>query len=83
VSHPDPNMWRIPRKAEHMRQLVPVTMTMTKSSATLTYCSTMSEPSGPEYVAYSVQSRAQASVGPRDNDNDKVVSDTYVLRHHG
>jgi hypothetical protein len=75
-------MWRIPRAAEHMRQLVPETKTMTKSSATLTFCSTMSEPSGPEYVAYSARSRAHASVGPRDNDNDKVVSDTYALQHH-
>jgi hypothetical protein len=81
MSHPDPNMWRIPRATEHNRQLVHVTKTMTKSSATLTYCSTMREPSGPEYVAYSARNRAQSSVGPRDKDHDKVVSDTYALQH--
>jgi hypothetical protein len=42
----------------------------------------MSEPSGPEYVAYFARNRAQSSVGPRDKDHDKVVSDTYVLQHH-
>jgi hypothetical protein len=50
--------------------MVIVTKTTTKSSATLTRCSTMREPSGPEYVAYPARIRAQSSVGPREQDHE-------------
>ncbi len=44
--------------------MVSVTMTVTESSAKLTYCGTKEEPSGPECVAYFNRERAKSSVRP-------------------
>jgi hypothetical protein len=81
VSHPGPNRWHVSRAREHKSQLVPVIMTVTKSSAILTRCSTKSEPSGPECVAYFARKRAHKSVGPRDKDHDRIIGDAYILQH--
>jgi hypothetical protein len=69
------------RAREHTSQLVPVTKTMTESSAMLTFCSTKSEAYGPQDVAHFARKRAQESVGPRDNDRDRIISDSYALQH--
>jgi hypothetical protein len=81
MSHPDPNMWRIPRATEHNRQLVPVTKT-TKNQKD-TYALKSRGLCNSSEISDRKQTMASAKgSGPRDKDHHKVVSDTYVLQHH-
>jgi hypothetical protein len=47
----------------------------------LTPCSTKREPYGPQDVAHFARKRAHASIGPRNKDHNKTISDTYALQH--
>jgi hypothetical protein len=59
--------------------MVRVTKNMSKSSATLTRCSTKS---GPEYMAHFERKKDQSSVS-RENDRRDIISDTYALKRTG
>jgi hypothetical protein len=62
--------------------MVLATTAITESSATLTSCSTKSAPSGPECGGvFRAKEKAQSSVGPRGNEHDRIISDTYFLQH--
>jgi hypothetical protein len=80
VRHPGQNMWHISRTTQHNRQLVSATVSMTKSSATLTSYSSKSAPSAPKYVPhFTARERAQSSVGPRENNHRISAWHTYAL----
>jgi hypothetical protein len=79
MCNPGPNVQHISSTKEHNCQLVRVTKLMAESSASLTSCSTKSEPSDTENVAHFDHKSAQSSVGQSDIGN--IVTNTYDLQY--
>jgi hypothetical protein len=79
MSHSVKNIPRVSRVRQHNRQLVSVTMTVTKSTATLTSWSTKSEPSRPEHIANFACKKGTIVSRSREKDSRRNAWDTYAL----